>query len=242
MVDPCTLVLFGASGDLTQWMVMPAIQNHLLQLCALVAIEPPAEWNPRAVRDEKVKALRSIRRMTSDGAARDPVRGQYGAGIIDGSPVRAYRDEPEVVTDSAVETYAAMKLHIDNVRWAASLSICARGSGSRDGAPKSSSSSSRRRTPHGATRAPEATWGTPTCWSSTCRRMRVSSSAWKASDPARRCGYNPLPSTTAASASNSAPSNPLRPMNICCSIASVATPPSLRVPTKLKQRGPSSTR
>lgn len=94
------------------------IQNHLLQLCALVAIEPPAEWNPRAVRDEKVKALRSIRRMTPDAVARDAVRGQYGEGVIDGSPVRAYRDEPKVATDSAVETYAALKLHIDNVRWA----------------------------------------------------------------------------------------------------------------------------
>jgi glucose-6-phosphate 1-dehydrogenase len=94
------------------------IQNHLLQLCALVAIEPPAEWNPRAVRDEKVKALRSIRSMTPDAVGRDAVRGQYGAGVIDGSPVRAYRDEPKVAVDSAVETYAALKLHIDNVRWA----------------------------------------------------------------------------------------------------------------------------
>lgn len=94
------------------------IQNHLLQLCALVAIEPPAEWNPRAVRDEKVKALRSIRRMTPDAVARDAIRGQYGAGVIDGKPVPAYRDEPKVATDSTVETYAALKLHIDNVRWA----------------------------------------------------------------------------------------------------------------------------
>ena len=94
------------------------IQNHLLQLCALVAIEPPAEWNPRAVRDEKVKALRSIRRMAPDAVARDAVRGQYGAGVIDGKPVPAYRDEPKVAADSLVETYAALKLHIDNVRWA----------------------------------------------------------------------------------------------------------------------------
>ena len=94
------------------------IQNHLLQLCALVAIEPPAEWNPRAVRDEKVKVLRSIRRMAPDAVARDAVRGQYGSGVIDGKPVPAYRKEPKVAADSAVETYAALKLHIDNVRWA----------------------------------------------------------------------------------------------------------------------------
>ena len=94
------------------------IQNHLLQLCALVAIEPPAEWNPRAVRDERVKTLRAIRGMAFEAVERDAVRGQYGAGVIDGTPVPAYRDEPKVAADSMVETYAALKLHIDNVRWA----------------------------------------------------------------------------------------------------------------------------
>ena len=94
------------------------IQNHLLQLCALVAIEPPAEWNPRAVRDEKVKALRAVRRMAPEAVEHEAVRGQYGAGTIAGERVPAYRDEPKVAADSPVETYAALKLHIDNVRWA----------------------------------------------------------------------------------------------------------------------------
>jgi glucose-6-phosphate 1-dehydrogenase len=94
------------------------IQNHLLQLCALVAIEPPAEWNPRAVRDEKVKALRAVRRMEPEAVERDAVRGQYAAGTIAGERVPAYRAEPKVAADSPVETYAALKLHIDNVRWA----------------------------------------------------------------------------------------------------------------------------
>lgn len=94
------------------------IQNHLLQLCALVAIEPPAEWNPRAVRDEKVKALRAVRRMAPENVDDDTVRGQYGVGDIDGKPVPGYRDEPKVAAGSTVETYAALKLHIDNVRWA----------------------------------------------------------------------------------------------------------------------------
>lgn len=94
------------------------IQNHLLQLCALVAIEPPAEWNPRAVRDEKVKTLRSIRRMSPQAVERDAVRGQYGPGAIAGAQVAGYRAEPKVRSDSPVETYAALKLHIDNVRWA----------------------------------------------------------------------------------------------------------------------------
>jgi glucose-6-phosphate 1-dehydrogenase len=94
------------------------IQNHLLQLCALVAIEPPAEWNPRAVRDEKVKVLRAVRRMAPEAVEHEAVRGQYGAGTVAGERVPAYREEPKVAADSPVETYAALKLHIDNVRWA----------------------------------------------------------------------------------------------------------------------------
>jgi len=94
------------------------VQNHLLQLCALVAIEPPAEWNPRAVRDEKVKALRAVRKINPVEAERDAVRGQYGADSISGKRVPAYREEEKVAADSQVETYAALKLHIDNLRWA----------------------------------------------------------------------------------------------------------------------------
>ena len=94
------------------------LQNHLLQLCALVAIEPPAEWSPRAVRDEKVKALRAVRKMKPGEVERDAVRGQYGAGVIRGERVPAYRKEKKVAADSRVESYAALRLHIDNVRWA----------------------------------------------------------------------------------------------------------------------------
>ena len=94
------------------------VQNHLLELCALVALEPPAEWNPRAVRDEKVKALQAIRRMTSAEVQRDAVRGQYGSGLIGGEDVPAYRKEEKVAAKSRVETYAALKLEIDNLRWA----------------------------------------------------------------------------------------------------------------------------
>jgi glucose-6-phosphate 1-dehydrogenase len=94
------------------------VQNHLLQLCALVAIEPPAEWNSRAVRDEKVKVLRAVRKINPGVVERDAVRGQYGAGSISGDRVPAYREEEKVVADSQVETYAALKLNIDNQRWA----------------------------------------------------------------------------------------------------------------------------
>lgn len=97
------------------------VQNHLLQVCALVALEPPAEWNQRAVRDEKVKVLRAVRRMALNQVSQDAVRGQYAGGAIDGrtgSRVRAYREEERVAQDSNVETYAAVRLHIENMRWA----------------------------------------------------------------------------------------------------------------------------
>lgn len=94
------------------------LQNHLLQLCALVAIEPPAEWNHRALRDEKVKVLRSVRKLAPADVARDAQRGQYGAGMIAGAAVLAYRAEDKVAADSPVETYAALRLYIDNMRWA----------------------------------------------------------------------------------------------------------------------------
>ena len=94
------------------------VQNHLLQLCALVAIEPPAEWNARSVREEKVKVLRAVRKINPREVERHAVRGQYGKGTIGGKRVSAYREEPEVAADSPVETYAALKLFIDNWRWA----------------------------------------------------------------------------------------------------------------------------
>jgi len=94
------------------------VQNHLMQLCALVALEPPAEWDQRALRDEKVKLLRAVRKISSAEVEQDAVRGQYEAGDVAGKKVPAYREEKKVATDSNVETYAAFKLHIDNMRWA----------------------------------------------------------------------------------------------------------------------------
>ncbi len=94
------------------------IQNHLLQLCALVALEPPAEWNPRAVRDEKVKTLRAVRKIAPGAVARDAARGQYAAGSLGGERVPGYREEDKVAATSQVESYAALKLHIDTLRWA----------------------------------------------------------------------------------------------------------------------------
>ncbi|GBC76579.1 Glucose-6-phosphate 1-dehydrogenase 2 [bacterium HR08] len=94
--------------------VRDMVQNHMLQLLALTAMEPPVAFEADAVRDEKVKVLRAIRPITPDGA----VRGQYGDGWIAGQEVRAYRHEAGVKPDSPRETYAALKLFIENWRWA----------------------------------------------------------------------------------------------------------------------------
>jgi glucose-6-phosphate 1-dehydrogenase len=92
------------------------VQNHLLQLVALTAMEPPAEFTPDDVRNEKVKVLKALRVDTSRGDG--TVRGQYGPGKMDGQVVPGYTQEECVAPDSTTETYLAMKLFIDNWRWA----------------------------------------------------------------------------------------------------------------------------
>lgn len=94
------------------------IQNHLLQLLCIVAMEPPVSLDPDDVRDEKLKVLRSLRRMDLESVRRDTVRGQYGSGMADGSAVSGYLQEPDVPSDSRTETFVALRAHIDNARWA----------------------------------------------------------------------------------------------------------------------------
>jgi glucose-6-phosphate 1-dehydrogenase len=91
------------------------VQNHMLQLLALVAMEPPAQFDAAAVRDEKVKVLRSLRPIGADHIDH-VVAGQYGAGTIAGQPVPAFADELGRAT--ATETFVALKAHVDNWRWA----------------------------------------------------------------------------------------------------------------------------
>jgi glucose-6-phosphate 1-dehydrogenase len=93
------------------------VQNHLLQVLALVGMEPPVSLEAEAVRDEKVKLLRSIRVLHPSQVAQNVVRGQYTAGMIDGQTRPAYREEPKVAPDSNVETYVAGRFFIDNWRW-----------------------------------------------------------------------------------------------------------------------------
>src|ERR1700736_1207463 len=94
------------------------VQNHLLQLLCLVAMEAPTDLRADSIRDEKVKVVRSLRRMRGADVAKNVVRGQYAEGAINGQPVPAYRQEKNVDPKSATETYAAVRLHIDNWRWA----------------------------------------------------------------------------------------------------------------------------
>ena len=93
------------------------VQNHILQVLALVAMEPPVSLEAEAVRDEKVKLLKSIRVLEPSQVATNVVRGQYTEGVLDGQSRLAYRQETKVRPGSNVETYAAARLFIDNWRW-----------------------------------------------------------------------------------------------------------------------------
>ena len=93
------------------------IQSHLLQMLTLVAMEPPAQFDAEALRDEKVKVLRSIRPIPLNAVHAHAFRAQYTRGEIGGRRVRGYLEEEAVPQDSTTETYAALKLYIDNWRW-----------------------------------------------------------------------------------------------------------------------------
>jgi glucose-6-phosphate 1-dehydrogenase len=94
------------------------VQNHMMQLLALTAMEPPTALEAEVIRDEKVKVLRAIRPIQPDQVAQFTVRGQYAPGSIAGKKVEDYRSEKNVAPDSRTETFVALKLFIDNWRWA----------------------------------------------------------------------------------------------------------------------------
>ncbi len=94
------------------------IQNHALQLLTMIAMEPPPTSDADAIRDEKLKVLRSLRPFTPEGVARDVVRGQYRAGTVDGKAVNGYLDEVKVPAGSSRETFVALRTEVQNWRWA----------------------------------------------------------------------------------------------------------------------------
>jgi glucose-6-phosphate 1-dehydrogenase len=93
------------------------VQNHILQLLCLVAMEPPVSFQGEEVRNRKVDVLHAMRRFTSEDVRKNAARGQYGEGWIEGKHVPAYRNEPKVDPHSNTETFAAIKFFIDNWRW-----------------------------------------------------------------------------------------------------------------------------
>lgn len=93
------------------------VQNHLLQLLCILAMEPPTSMEPDAIRDEKLKVLRSLKPMSTGEVMSRTVRGQYRAGAVDGQPVAGYPDEPGIAPDSGTETFVALRAEISNWRW-----------------------------------------------------------------------------------------------------------------------------
>ncbi len=94
------------------------VQNHMMQLVCLTAMEPPSSLTAQAIRNEKVKVLQALRPLDMNNFSNYVVRGQYGPGFINGQPVAGYREEKNVNPHSPIETFAAIKLYIDNWRWA----------------------------------------------------------------------------------------------------------------------------
>lgn len=93
------------------------IQNHLLQIMSLIAMEPPSAFNADEIRNRKVDVLRAVRPIPANQLHRYAVRGQYGPGRVNGDRIPGYRNEPDVDPGSTIETFAAVKLFIDNWRW-----------------------------------------------------------------------------------------------------------------------------
>jgi len=94
------------------------IQNHALQLLTMIAMEPPSTNDADAIRDEKLKVLRSLKPFTAESVGRDVVRGQYRAGTVEGKAVIGYLDEAKVPAESQTETFVALRTEVQNWRWA----------------------------------------------------------------------------------------------------------------------------
>src|SRR3984893_13830689 len=94
------------------------VQNHIMQVLTITAMEPPVAFDADAIRDEKVKVMRAIPPLSQEQVAADTVRAQYTSGVIDGQPAPGYKEEKGVAPNSTTETYVALKLFIENWRWA----------------------------------------------------------------------------------------------------------------------------
>jgi glucose-6-phosphate 1-dehydrogenase len=115
-----TLGMEGRRGSYyeTAGTLRDMVQNHMLQLLTLIAMEPPSALDAQSIRDEKVKVMRALDPLTRKEVAASTVRGQYGVGEQDGNVVKGYRQEEGVNPKSTTETYVALRINIDNWRWA----------------------------------------------------------------------------------------------------------------------------
>lgn len=119
-ITSCETVGVGSRGNYYEQAgaLRDMVQNHLLQLLTLTAIEPPASLDTESIRDEKVKVLRSLEQFSTNEVYKNVVRGQYGPGFINKEPVPGYRQEKNVSPTSTTETFVAFKANIHNFRWA----------------------------------------------------------------------------------------------------------------------------
>src|SRR5690606_26088772 len=93
------------------------IQNHMLQLLGFIAMEPPSSFEANAVRNETIKVFESLRPIKENEVEKFVVRGQYTSSVVRGEKIKGYREETDVADNSRTETYAAVKLYVDNWRW-----------------------------------------------------------------------------------------------------------------------------
>jgi len=128
------------------------VQNHMLQLLCHIAMEPPSALDAQSIRDEKVKVLRALVPLNRKEVAASTVRGQYGVGERDGAVVKGYRQEESVDPRSLTETYVALRITLDNWRWADVPIFLRSGSAWRSACPRSRWSSSGRRSRSSSTR------------------------------------------------------------------------------------------
>ena len=110
----------GSRGDFYEHTgaLRDMLQNHLLQMLCIVAMEPPSSLDADVIRDEKLKVLRSLKPLSEDDVLNNVIRGQYKAGAIAGQPVKGYLEEDKIVPNSHTETFVALKAEIQNWRWA----------------------------------------------------------------------------------------------------------------------------
>lgn len=119
-ITVCEEIGIGTRGHFFEeaGMLRDIVQNHMMQLLSLVGMEPPTSFKADAIRDEKVKVIESIRPFSIEDMDAHIIRGQYGPGYINGASVVGYRQESNVSAASSMETYVAIKIFIDNWRWA----------------------------------------------------------------------------------------------------------------------------